>query len=461
MANSIINTTSISSLQGHISHALSQLKGEQVTLIKGGSGDANIYTLKKPSPTNSKAIKLLEAMSKKKLNLINYKDDLKKIMIEVSERIDFAPHAGNIMKNGEKVPFGYLAEAIVQAAIVAKFTSKRDGAVNVTDIVMKLKDYFNKPSNKTIESYIVDKPPLKTVTVNKALEYIGKNKNPKIEDHVFVYYALNDGAFNWLKSKLKGTTVPPDLQSYFNDAAAFANSGNVQKHSEYFYTNGRKDRIDIVSLGVIGQGETKADIGTTYYEGYKGIPGTGKKTNFFLKLSVKINRVTQVGQITGITGEVFSKLTEYFGVKLNDADKKKIDNLASKLKPKINDGKIQGQIYEIVYKQLAKANIKGILNGITYFIAFTSAEAKILSTVDIGSGLKTYFMKNLENIGTALKNKKITAEIRTGGGLGVTKQIKYKIDDDELISVNSRYVGGNYRNFITTGELLRTFLSKA
>jgi len=461
MANSIINTTSISSLQGHISHALSQLKGEQVTLIKGGSGDANIYTLKKPSPTNSKAIKLLEAMSKKKLNLINYKDDLKKIMIEVSERIDFAPHAGNIMKNGEKVPFGYLAEAIVQAAIVAKFTSKRDGAVNVTDIVMKLKDYFNKPSNKTIESYIVDKPPLKTVTVNKALEYIGKNKNPKIEDHVFVYYALNDGAFNWLKSKLKGTTVPPDLQSYFNDAAAFANSGNVQKHSEYFYTNGRKDRIDIVSLGVIGQGETKADIGTTYYEGYKGTPGTGKKTNFFLKLSVKINRVTQVGQITGITGEVFSKLTEYFGVKLNDADKKKIDNLASKLKPKINDGKIQGQIYEIVYKQLAKANIKGILNGITYFIAFTSAEAKILSTVDIGSGLKTYFMKNLENIGTALKNKKITAEIRTGGGLGVTKQIKYKINDDELISVNSRYVGGNYRNFITTGELLRTFLSKA
>jgi hypothetical protein len=461
MANSIINTTSVSSLQGHISHALSQLKGDQVTLIKGTTGDANIYTLKKSSPINSKAIKSLEFMSKQKLNLINYKDGLKKIPIELHERIDFTPHAGNIMKNGEKVPFGYLAEAIVQAAIVAKFTSKRDSSVTVADIIAKLKDYFNKPSNKTIESYLINKPPAKSLTVNKALEYIGKNKNPKIEDHVFVYYALNDGAFNWLKSKLKGTSVPSDLQTYFNDAAAFANSGNVQKHSEYFFTNGRKDRIDIVSLGVIGQGETKADIGTTYYEGYQGKPGTGKKTNFFLKLSVKINRVTQVGQLTGIDGEAFSRLTNHFGVKLNDNDKKKIDNLASKLKPKINDGKIQGQIYDIVYKQLSKANLNGIIQGITHFIAFTTTEAKVLSTVDIGSGLKTYFMKNLENMGKSLQGKRIISEIRTGGGLGVTKQIKYKVGDDELFSINSRYVGGTYRNFITTGELLRTFLSKA
>jgi len=461
MANSIINTTSISSLQGHISHALSQLKGTQITLIKGATGDANIYTLKKPSPTNSKAIKSLESMSKQKLNLITYKDGLKKIPIEVSERIDFTPHVGNVMKNGEKVPFGYLAEAIVQAAIVAKFTAKRDGAVTITDIIAKLKDYFNKPTNKTIEGYIVGKPPVKSLTVNKAFEYVGKNKNPRIEDHVFVYYALNDGAFNWLKSKLSGTSVPSDLQTYFNDAAAFANSGNVQKHSEYFFANGRKDRIDIVSLGVMGQGETKADIGTTYYEGYEGKPGTGKQTKFFLKLSVKINHVTQVGQVTGITGEAFGRLTNHFGVKLTNADMKKIDNLASKLKPKINDGKIQGQIYEIVYKQLSKANLKGIVQGITFFIAFTANEAKTLSTVDIGSGLKTYFMKNLESMGKTLQNKRMTAEVRTGGGLGITKQIKYKVGDDELLSVNSRYVGGNYRNFITTGELLRTFLSKA
>ena len=461
MANAIINTTSITSLQAHISHALSQLKGEQVTLIKGTSGDANIYTLKKSSSTNNKAIKALEMMSKQKLNLINYKDGLKKIPIEVQERIAFTPHAGNIMKNGEKVPFGYLAEAIVQAAIVAKFTSKRDSAVTVTDIITKLKEYFNKPTNRAVESYLIGKPPAKSVTVNKAFEYIGKNKNPRIEDHVFVYYALNDGAFNWLKSKLSGTSVPSDLQSYFNDAAAFANSGNVQKHSEYFFTNGRKDRIDIVSLGVMGQGETKADIGTTYYEGYAGKPGTGKKTNFFLKLSVKINHVTQVGQLTGINGEAYSRLTNHFGVKLNDVDKKKIDSLAEQLKPKINNAKIQGEIYKIVYSQLEKAKLSGIVQGITHFIAFTATEAKVLSTVDIGSGLKTYFMKNLESMGKALQGKRVTTEVRTGGGLGITKEIKYKVDNDVLLSVNSRYVGGTYRNFITTGELLRTFLSKA
>ena len=61
----------------------------------------------------------------------------------------------------------------------------------------------------------------------------------------------------------------------------------------------------------------------------------------------------------------------------------------------------------------------------------------------------------------SFKGKKINAEVTTGGGAGITKQVKYLIDGEVLFSINSRYTGGTYRNFITTGELLRTFLSKA
>ena len=59
------------------------------------------------------------------------------------------------------------------------------------------------------------------------------------------------------------------------------------------------------------------------------------------------------------------------------------------------------------------------------------------------------------------KGKKIDAQVTTGGGAGVTKQVKYLIDGEVLFSINSRYTGGTYRNFINTGPLLREILEKA
>ena len=55
------------------------------------------------------------------------------------------------MKSGEKIPFGYLAETILQAAIVAKFTTKRDSTVSVMDVIKFLKE---EPSLKTISLII-------------------------------------------------------------------------------------------------------------------------------------------------------------------------------------------------------------------------------------------------------------------------------------------------------------------
>ena len=195
--------------------------------------------------------------------------------------------------------------------------------------------------------------------------------------------------------------------------------------------------------------------------------GSGKKSKLNLNLSVKINHIDQVGQITGIDSKTFYRLTEHFGVPLSQSQKKEIDDAASELLENtkiLKSPKKQGKIYDIVYTQLKKASNVGItrlLKGIEFFIAFNPSEAESLTVVDIGSGLRTYFIKNLQNVSGSFKGKKINAEITTGGGAGITKQVKYLIDGVVLFSINSRYTGGTYRNFINTGPLLREILEKA
>jgi len=469
MANPIYNTQSVTSFKGYLNYAISELKkGKAISLIKSYSGgEALLYNLK-ASITNTNTIKKLQSMANKKtLSLIEYRNGLKSTKIDLKETVNWEVTAGNIMKSGEKIPFGYLAESILQAAVVAKFTIKRDGSVSASDIIKFLKDFIKNKSNSKAESILGAKPPAGSKAVNKAFEYTAPNKNKKIgEDSVYVYYSLNDGAFRWLENKLSSaTSIPQDLTPYFNDAIQYVNSSSCKEHAEYFYTNGRKDRIDIVSLSIMGQGETKADILTQYYEGWSG-PGTGKKTKLNLNLSVKINHIDQVGQITGIDSKTFYRLTEYFGVPLSTFQKSEIDKNASVLLENtkvLADAKKQGKIYDIVYEQLKKAPNKGIsqlLKGIEFFIAFSAKEAETLTVVDIGSGLRTYFIKNLQNVSNTFKNKKINAEVTTGGGAGITKQIKYLIDDEVLFSINSRYTGGTYRNFINTGPLLRNILEK-
>ena len=471
MANPIYNTQSVTSFKGYINHDITELKkGKNISITKSYSGgQALLFNLKPSSSINLNAIKKLQLLyNKKTITLNDYRDGLKSAKIDLKEKTDFEVTAGNIMKSGEKIPFGYLAETILQAAIVAKFTTKRDGNVNVADVVKFLKDFIKNKSNSQVEGILLGARSTVSKAINKAFSYEGVNKNKKISnDNVYVYYSLNDGAFRWLENKISSSTVAAELSPYFNDAIRYVNSNSCKTHAEYFFTNNRRDRIDITSLGILGQGETKADLLVQYYEGYTGAAGSGKKSKLNLNLSVKINHIDQVGQITGIDSKTFYRLTEHFGVPLTQSQKTEIDNNASELLKNtkiLKSPKKQGMIYDIVFTQLKKASNVGItrlLKGIEFFIAFNPSEAKSLTVVDIGSGLRTYFIKNLQNVSDSFKGKKIDAQVTTGGGAGVTKQVKYLIDGEVLFSINSRYTGGTYRNFINTGPLLREILEKA
>lgn len=467
MAQPIYNTQSITSLVGYVDFAINQIETGEITLIeKYSGGDPVPATIDSKNVNNQESLNklkgFLKTLENKTVSIPDYKSTLKQIPLIVNEDLNFSPTAGNIMKNGEKVPFGYLAEILLQAAIVARFVDKRDESsnVNLSDVLKFLEQYVKSKSESSAERAILDKLP-KSKAVNKAFEYDVPNKNTKIgKDKVYVYYSLNDSAFRWLNKKLQTVKTNRELMPFFEDAIRYVNSGAAKQHSHYFYTNNKVDRIDIVSLGIMGQNQTKADVRTMYYEGWEG-GNSGKRTDMTLNLSVKIRHVEQVGQISGITTKTYGPLTEYFGVPLSKNDASKIDSIGGMLQEtKKLDKNLQGQVYDIVYKRLSEAtNIDKLLNGMEYFIALTSQEARTLTVVDIGAGLKTYYVKNLKEMKKRLHNRSVKSQIKTGGGQGTTKSITYTIDGEALFSISSRYTGGVYRNFVSTGPLLRTYLA--
>lgn len=475
MANSIYNTKSPTSFVKYLEHAENVVRGMgAILLLKGTSGEPLIYSLKESSKINKKAYADIQSLRKRAGNrgftVEEYHAALKAIPLELTERNPFQFTAANIVKKGDKIPMGYLAEPFLQAAIVAKFVEKRDEKdhVQIKDIIKYINHFIVKKSEAAAQSLLLAEITGGKTTgksISKAFEYSAPNKNPKVgDDKVFVYYSLNDPAFRWLKSAMEVGNIAnePELKEILHDSMEYVNSGNCRDHVHYFYTNGRTDRIDIVSLGILGQGQTKADIRTQYYEGWTG--GTsGKKIEMHLNLSVKIRHVDQVGQKSGINGATYSQLVNYFKLEFSKKQLEEIETHAAKLlkNPKrVLDKQAQGAIYDIVYNKLSEAKkVDQLLNGIEYFIAFNKTEAETLTVVDIGEGLRVYFVKNLEELGKRYKNATVKSEITTGGGKdGLTKTIRFSVNDEVLFQISSRHTGGVYRNFISTGPLLRQIL---
>jgi hypothetical protein len=462
MANPIYNTTSLTSFRGYVEHAKETVNsGGDVNFVKSlAGGDPEVMTLNAASAVNKKAVKLLDALLAKiaaGIDAKNYKLELKEIPLDISGKTDWKPTAANIMKKGDKIPFGYLAETILQAAIVARFVYARPETTAVTaSMVAKcLLEFIDKKSPASAVT-AVGGFGAKSKAINKAFEYDVANLNAKIgKDKVYVLYSLNDSAFKWLSSRKSNLANNSDLKPYIADSIAYVNGGACRDHSHYFYTNGRVDRIDILSLGISGQGKTKADIRTQYYEGWKG-GKTGTPHAMTLNLSVKINHVEQIGQVTGLTSDKYQILANSIGAKLSDTTIKKIDKIIKDTHGK-DDKNAHFKVYQLAYNDMKKVSSVGALfKGIEHFISLT--EAKTLTIVDIGSGLRTYFVKNLKALEKSCAGQAVKSEVRvTGGG---NYNLTVSVGNKELIKFSSRKTGGIYRNFVLTGESLRQTLSK-
>lgn len=354
----------------------------------------------------------------------------------------------------ERVPFGYIAEAILQCAVVARLVI-RNRDINTADVVEYVKDFVSPKGKPWMTS---------AKTFNKILEYSADNKNIVGKDAVISKISLNLAASHWVIDRVADNTLMSnsEIKSIVNDSVAYVNKREPKANAEYFYTNGRVDRLEVVSLGVIGQGETKADIHTYYYEG-----GTNQRTDLNLNISVKVNNVEQFGQATGLDAEVMDVFVGAAGVGLSDLAWRQIERLVpnkitARDVPNLKKNKVNSQVYEIVYKEIesqarsGKIKATSLLDGIQYFMSMNQRD---LVVVNVGGGEKSMYVRKLDFVKEAMGNKPVKAVVTRTEAAG-NYSAKLFIENNHVLTLSSRETGGQFRNFVSSGSALRDWLSE-
>jgi hypothetical protein len=464
MANPIRMASGIISCYKYVNYAIEVLqKDAPIAFIKEKNGGGDPIMLNPTKRSRDLAIKILKTFiegNKLRADIADlnaYKNAIDSIELDTSKEADKWFSVGSIMKSSEKVPFGYLAEVLLQAAIVARFVEGRTGgSINTAHVAKYIKQFLVDKSDSG--AYTAVKGPSDTKkSIAKAFKYTVPNKKASVGiDTVYAFYVLNGSAFTYLNARKSVLASSPDLAPYIVDACRYVNSGACKEHAEYFYNNGRRDRIDIVSTSISGQDKknpSKADIVTAYYEGWSGNDrAPGKPIAMKLNLSVKINHITQVGQASGLHSEAMKTFASAVGMTLSTTTINKINKI--NLEPITPQS--QTEVYKLVYNEMSKASdIDKLINGISYFISFND---KTINVVDIGAGLKVYFVENLQMLKKQFKGKKVSAKTRvTGGGNYV---LDVYLGDSQILELSSRKTGGIYRNFVNTGDALRNILSK-
>lgn len=461
MANPISKNPSTNSILGYVEYAKTVLsKGGKHSFVNKSSSVLNLdvdkklaaEVLKEANKVGNDATKGLAFLKNKQLVVAQYNNEFYSI--------------GSLLKPaGDKIESGYLAEAILQAAITARFV-KRNGNVSTADVVSFLKDYVNSKVMWNIGK--------ESKAINKIIEYTTDNFGFSKKDIVISYMSLNDKAYTYLENNLSKVANNSQLRVFFQDSANYVNKGQPKEHSDYFYNNKRVDKLEIKSLGILGQvgkDKTKADIVTYYYEGYNPTTKTGDLKKFNLNLSVKIKGETQFGQASNIYFEAMERFASAAGVKLSKSAKEKINKI---IPTQIKDGKISPimpkeeifskklnvEVYKIVYEDIVnqinnKLKTNELIDGIMEFISYNDPS---LVLVDIGSGEKLYFVKKLLPVKKQIKGSVVTTEIKKQPQTG-NYNMDIFVNNAHVLRLESRYTGNTFRNFVKSGKGLRAWMA--
>lgn len=458
MANPISSVTSVAGPLNYIEYAKTVLstKGKHPFVLKSQVVQAEII-----EQNISKSLKLLASIKTRQQALELLKDKNFFIALYGNNKLSL----GSLAKPAsEKIGFGYLAEAILQCAIVARLV-KRNQNVTTQDVVSYLNDFLSSKSIWNTGST--------SKAVNKTLQYEADNKGFSGKDIVESYMSLNDRAFAFLKNNISSAATNSNLIPFINDATRYVNNGQPKEHSLYFYSNKKIDKLEVKSLGILGQAgeeKTKADIVTSYYEGYNPTTKSGKLTKFNLNLSVKIRGETQFGQASNIHLEAMERFASAVGVKLSKTAKDKINKLilttmkGGKTLPQMSASEIKSknlhtQVYKIVYNDIVdqlhiKPKTDDVIDGIMEFISYNDPSLVI---VDIGAGEKTYFVKKLLSVKKQIKGHMVTAIAKeTSGG---NYNMSIFVNGALVLTLSSRPIQNTFRNYVDSGDDLRKWMA--
>ena len=379
---------------------------------------------------------------------------------------------GSLIKPpNQAVNFGIVAEVILQCAITARLIHRTE-TVTTKHVAQYLRDYINSNVEWKERS-------ARSTMVCRMLRYQAKNEKISGKDIVVSYMATNTRIHTYLQQRAKSRRLETDslMAPFFRDAVRYVNSGAPAEHAMYFYKNGLIDKLEVEAVGVFGQIgplKTKADIRTTYREGYDPRnPNSGKRHDYSLNLSIKSRGETQFGQATGAYAEAMERFASAVGVTLT---KNTIDTVR-KLVPTSTLGKntiiptappsdvvqlfpqVQEVVYSDMYRQLngqrgARAIIR-LFNGIDYFMSYKD---KTIVVVDIGSGDKTYFVSRFKELKRRFAQSTITCRLTTRESGNF--KLEVFIDDGHVVTLESRAQQNICRNYVNSGSDLRTWLSE-
>ncbi len=378
----VLNSTSPGQLGKYVLPTLQMLEDamKSATPVKRGSSNsmilkksaANVAALQEWGNIGSTASKQKEALA---------------IPLEVTNTKQKTITIGSIDKPNVNINFGDMAEAIVGAAICARFIYKNRNitTAQVFGVLYGLPPAGNKPGKKGMET---------------TKDFKSANENKKVMDDVNFYLSLSEVNMTSVQNRANKRLFIP----YAASAVRYANSTTVRKWSKLLYENNRYDKIEVVSDGLGGQKTTKVDVFVKVND--KPID---------IKVSLKAGDVKQFGQVSGIEFEKQKKLWETsfgFGFEINGLESK-YDELVTQNKAPEAVSLVYNKVLEVFNKKISAKNSRDLkrsfAESIKYFATLNEDNVTLLQIGNDAAKLYTF-----DQIYDSLKNMNLSATITTG-----------------------------------------------
>jgi hypothetical protein len=294
---------------------------------------------------------------------------------------------GSIDKPNIKYNLGDMSEAVVGAAIAARFIYKNRSitTANVYGVLYGMPPASNYPGKKGKYT-------------EKVFQSVNENK--KVTDEVKVYISLAEVNMAAVMDRTNKDLIIP----YVRSAVRYANSATVKKWSKLLYENNRADKIDVMSDGLGGQTTTKVDV---------YVKVNDEKVN--INVSLKAGDVKQFGQVSGIEFEKQTKLWETsFGFG------NEIKSLESKYNKLIANKDTVPQAVTLVYQEVANLFNQGVKRDDAGMIRKFASSIKYFATLNednvtlLQVGNDAAKLYSFDDIYQGIENMQLNATITMG-----------------------------------------------
>lgn len=309
------------------------------------------------------------------------------IPLEVTNTKQKVITIGSIDKPNVNINFGDMAEAIVGAAICARFIYKNRNitTAQVFGVLYGLPPAGKKAGKKGMET---------------SKDFKSANENKKVMDDVNFYLSLSEVNMTTVQNRSNKRLFVP----YAASAVRYANSTTVRKWSKLLFENNRYDKIEVVSDGLGGQKTTKVDV---------FVKVDGKPID--IKVSLKAGDVKQFGQVSGIAFDKQEKLWETsFGMGSDIKSlKNKYEELVTQNQAPQAVSLVYNKVLEEFNKKIRNNNSedlkRNLAESIKYFATLNEDNVTLLQIGNDAAKLYTF-----EQIYDAIKNMELNATITTG-----------------------------------------------